>query len=142
PTSEVESGLHLQTGTRRKLVVALVVATGVAFPTGLAAAAPSVVPAPLTVLARSQSDLPQTNRLDPTLFANLATGITTVRTFNCGGTATGEGTGFLVGTSVVMTARHVIRGACSVKVLVAGTWMPSVGITSWYTRGRGDLNTG
>jgi len=64
-----------------------------------------------------------------------------IRTFTCGGTATGEGTGFLVGSSVVMTARHVIRGACRVKVLVDGTWMRSSGITSWYTRGRGDVNT-
>jgi hypothetical protein len=93
-----------------------------------------------TALSVSGAEVPQASHLDPSLFADLATGITLIRTFTCGGTATGEGTGFLVGTSVVMTARHVIRGACHVKVLVDGIWMRSAGITSWYTPGRGDLN--
>jgi hypothetical protein len=40
-----------------------------------------------------------------------------------------------------MTARHVIRGACHVKVLVDGGWMNVNGWTSWFKRGRGDINS-
>jgi len=83
---------------------------------------------------------PQVRELSPRLFSELASGIALVRTFNCGGNATGEGTGFLVGTSVVMTARHVVRGACRVKVLLQGKWIPVHRTTSWHTSGRRDLD--
>jgi hypothetical protein len=44
---------RLQVSTRRKLAVALVVAVGVAFPTSLSAAAPSVTSAPVIALCSS-----------------------------------------------------------------------------------------
>jgi hypothetical protein len=83
----------------------------------------------------------QTSFLSPELFAEFSTGIGLVRIFNCAGVPTAEGTGFLVGASVVMTARHVVRGACHVKVLLDGHWMTGSHWTSWSTPGRGDVNT-
>jgi hypothetical protein len=65
-----------------------------------------------------------------------------VRTFSCAGAATGEGTGFLVGTSVVMTARHVVRGACRVRVMVDGGWENAAAWKSWYHGGGRDTDTG
>jgi hypothetical protein len=61
-----------------------------------------------------------------------------VRTFNCAGTETGEGTGFLVGASVVMTARHVIHGACRATVLLDGKWMNADTAVSWSKTNRSD----
>jgi uncharacterized protein YjbI with pentapeptide repeats len=101
----------------------------------LAPTAEASVPFP-SGLSRLQSRF-----LDPGLFADLSSGIALVRTFNCGGTATGEGTGFLVGSSVVMTARHVTRGACRLKVSIDGGWVGVSGWTSWHKAGRADLNS-
>ena len=84
---------------------------------------------------------PAARTLDPGVFADLSTGVARVRTYTCGGQAQTEGTAFLVGTGVLMTARHVIRGACYVRVLLGGTWRRSISIASWYTRGRGDEST-
>lgn len=83
----------------------------------------------------------QTSFLSPGLFAQFATGIGLIRIFNCAGTPTAEGTGFLVGASVVMTARHVVRGACHVKVFLDGHWMTASHWTSWSTPGKEDAQT-
>jgi hypothetical protein len=39
-----------------------------------------------------------------------------------------------------MTARHVVHGACRVKVFVDGRWLGVKSTISWYTRGRGDID--
>ena len=67
------------------------------------------------------------------MFASIADGVVRVRTFDCGGSPKAEGSGFLVGESVVMTARHVVRGACSVKVRASGKWIRVVSGTFWTT---------
>jgi hypothetical protein len=76
--------------------------------------------------------------LDPSSFQELSSGITLIRTFTCSGVPTGEGTGFLVGSRVVMTARHVTHGACRTKVYVDNKWMSVAGVTSWSSRNRND----
>jgi S1-C subfamily serine protease len=76
---------------------------------------------------------PSGARLDPGRFAALATGIVLVRAYDCSGTARVEGTGFLVGARVVMTASHVVDGACTTKVQTSdGTWIPVDRATEWY----------
>ncbi len=93
-------------------------------------------------IVRSPSEAaPGSTSLDPVTFADLASGIGLVRDFNCAGKPTAEGTGFLVGTSVLMTARHVIHGACKVKVFIDGHWIRVKSSISWFTRGRGDVDT-
>jgi len=80
-----------------------------------------------------QAARPSRVRLDPEMFASIADGVVRVRTFDCGGSPKAEGSGFLVGESVVMTARHVVRGACSVKVRASGKWIRVVSGTFWTT---------
>ena len=52
------------------------------------------------------------------MFAEVSSGVALIHTYRCNGAPIGQGTGFLVGTSVVMTARHVVNGACRIRVRV------------------------
>lgn len=61
-----------------------------------------------------------------------------MRSFDCAGTATSEGTGFLVGGRVVMTARHLVKGSCSVKVKSGSRWLGVDRWTFWRSGTRGD----
>jgi hypothetical protein len=70
--------------------------------------------------------------LSPGKFAEVSTGIALIKTYGCGGRPIALGTGFLVGDSVVMTARHVVRGACRVRVSVNGEAFTSRRWGSWY----------
>ena len=56
--------------------------------------------------------------LSPAMFQEVSTGVALIRTYGCGGRPIAEGTGFLVGSSVLMTARHVVNGACRLRILV------------------------
>ena len=86
-----------------------------------------------TAATPARAARPSRVRLDPEMFASIADGVVRVRTFDCGGSPKAEGSGFLVGESVVMTARHVVRGACSVKVRASGKWIRVVSGTFWTT---------
>ena len=72
--------------------------------------------------------------LDPKLFSELATGVVLIRTFDCGGSPKTGGSGFLVGMSVVITARHVAfqskKFACKIKVRVGhpGSRLPRIAL--------------
>ena len=63
---------------------------------------------------------PDAVNLSPGLFATASTGVALIKTYGCQGRPLGSGSGFLVGSSVVMTARHVLTGACRAKVVVGG----------------------
>jgi len=97
----------------------------------------------LPAAPRADRAAPGNARLDPGTFADLATGVVLVRGFDCSGVARISGTGFLVGSSVVMTARHVVdpagaeaKFACHVKVRLDGRWV-TVARESWW-HGSGD----
>jgi hypothetical protein len=76
---------------------------------------------------------PATPAITPQIYAEVASGVALLRTRDCRGRPLGQGTGFLVGGRVVMTARHVVKGACSIRVnlgnksYTAGRW------TAWYS---------
>jgi len=59
-------------------------------------------------------------QLTPGLFSKISSGVALIRTYGCQGKPIAEGSGFLVGETVVMTARHVVEGACKVRVSVSG----------------------
>jgi S1-C subfamily serine protease len=74
--------------------------------------------------------------LDPQSFAEVASGVVLVRATGCPGGRTQTGSGFLVGTSVVMTAHHVVKGCRSARVLVQEkTWVDVAHSTYWRDRG-------
>lgn len=76
--------------------------------------------------------------ITPDLFREVSSGVARIQVRLCGGGA-GSGTGFLIGRRVVMTARHVIQGACSVRVVITGRSYGASRVISWYTTGRRDL---
>ena len=126
--SVIPNCLH---GSRRVVAsgVRLVVAAAILF--SFSATSSTAAPA-------SQTS-PALAKLTPALFAKLASGVVLIRGFDCSGTGKIEGTGFLVGQSVVMTARHVVdpagaeaKFACRVKVHVDGHWVAVNRMTWWY----------
>lgn len=95
--------------------------------TGLGALlAPGVAPAGPATLARTGA--PQVSTLSPGLFATVSTGVALIKTYRCNGAPVASGSGFLVGETVVMTARHVLTGACTARVFVGGE---SIDATRW-----------
>jgi hypothetical protein len=74
--------------------------------------------------------------LPPYRFAEIADGVVLIRTFSCRGSLIATGTGFLVGEAVVMTARHVIQGACRVQVRASGQWIRVTRSTWWRTNAQ------
>jgi hypothetical protein len=81
--------------------------------------------------------------LDPQSFAEVSSGIVLVQAANCRDGGISRGSGFLVGTSVVMTASHVVQGCRSVRVLVKEKrWVPVTSSINWSDRGgRLDVST-
>jgi hypothetical protein len=78
---------------------------------------------------------PSRGALSPELFHDVSTGIAYITTFSCSGRKLGTGSGFLVGESVVMTARHVLRGSCRARVKVDGERFRGVRWVYWGTGG-------
>lgn len=91
-------------------------ATKTGAPRGLLTALTAGVLA-LSSVASAEPDRAQ---LSPGLFEKVSTGVAYITTYTCAGRQVGQGSGFLIGRSVVMTARHVVRGACRVRVKVDG----------------------
>lgn len=104
--------------------------------------------------SRTAAQAPAAAKLTPTQFAQLSTGVVLIRGYGCsGGSWKVEGTGFLVGSDVVMTARHVVDPppsenvrVCRVKVDLDGKWVVATKTAWWYRSadptGRGtDLAT-
>ncbi len=116
------------------LVACLVLASAA----GIATASPA---------ASAPASRPAAAKLAPALFAQLSTGIVLIRGYGCaGGSWKVEGTGFLVGSGVVMTARHVVDPpasenvrVCHVKVDLDGKWVAATKTAWWY---RGSDPTG
>jgi hypothetical protein len=73
--------------------------------------------------------------VSPDTFKEVSSGVALIHTFGCGGKALGQGTGFLVGTKIVMTARHVTQGSCRIRVRVGGGTYTGTRVDSWYGGG-------
>jgi hypothetical protein len=71
------------------------------------------------------------SNLSPGLFQRVSSGVALIKTYTCGGRPIGQGSGFLVGSSVVMTARHVVNDACRVRVHVGGNTFEATRWVSW-----------
>ena len=82
--------------------------------------------------AGGRSDRPA---ISPAVFAKVASGVALIRTYDCSGRPVAEGTGFLVGKQLVMTARHVVAGACRVRALLGNRSYTTSLIKSWYSNG-------
>lgn len=75
--------------------------------------------------------------LSPARFSAISSGVVLIETSDCTGRAIGQGSGFLVGETVVMTARHVLESSCGIRVRVDGEWITGGPWTSWYGKSIG-----
>ncbi len=75
--------------------------------------------------------------IEPGAYEELASGVGRVVVRDCRSRLLAQGTGFLVGSKVVMTAHHVlaVRGACIVRVQIAGRTFVGNRWTSWHGPG-------
>ncbi len=89
----------------------------------------------LAALGMAPSPTSAASEVSPETFAEVSSGVALIRTYGCRGKPLGQGTGFLVGTSVVMTARHVVVGACRVRVRVSGADFVGKRTVFWYGGG-------
>jgi Trypsin-like peptidase domain len=78
---------------------------------------------------------PAATDVSPGVFNEVSTGVALITTFGCGGRWIAKGTGFLVGDSVLMTARHVLIGACNARIHVNGKNFQARSWSAW--RGGG-----
>jgi S1-C subfamily serine protease len=75
--------------------------------------------------------------LDPESFATVSSGVVKVKATNCKGGGIYWGSGFLVGTSVAVTAGHVTAGCRTVQVLVKNKqWIRVASEITWNDRNR------
>jgi S1-C subfamily serine protease len=71
--------------------------------------------------------------LDPQSFESISSGVVKIKATSCKGGGTSLGSGFLVGTSVVVTAHHVVAGCRRAQVLVQNReWIPVAASTYWF----------
>ena len=76
--------------------------------------------------------------IDPGDFAELSTGIGRVVVRDCQNHLLSQGTGFLVGTRVLMTAHHVldVPHACQVRIQIGARTYTVDRWTAWHGRGK------
>jgi Trypsin-like peptidase domain len=90
----------------------------------------------------------QRQAITPATYASIASGVALIKTFTCSGRPLAQGTGFLVGSRVLMTARHVIaevKGACIVRAYMGNSSYTGSFIRFWSSsatnQGSVDLAT-
>jgi hypothetical protein len=74
-------------------------------------------------------------QVTPALFNEVASGVALIKTYRCNNQPVAQGTGFLVGDSVVMTARHVLLGACKARIYVDKDVFSAKRWVYWYGSG-------
>ncbi len=72
----------------------------------------------LLTLAAAFLSVGPAHALDPKTFAEVSSGVGRIHVYSCNGRLMGQGTGFLIGTKLMMTAKHVVAGGCSAKVFM------------------------
>ena len=96
----------------------------------------------MTLGAGTTSASPTKPALNPELLPQISKGVARIQVRRCGtGRLLGQGTGFLIGQRVVMTARHVVDGpsGCRViRVIVAKRTYSASRLIYWETAGAGD----
>lgn len=92
----------------------------------------------LTFTSLAASAAPTQATLSPGLFERVSSGVAYVTGSTCSGQRVSQGSGFLIGRSVVMTARHVVRGACRINVKVASRKHRVTAWTYWRGSARSD----
>jgi hypothetical protein len=85
-------------------------------------------------LAVSASGQTSRRSLSPQMYAKVASGVALILTRDCSGHPQFQGTGFLVGKQLVMTARHVVAGACAVRVVLDGHSYQASTVRFWSSR--------
>ena len=78
-------------------------------------------------------------KLSPAKFTEVSSGVVLIQAQRCDGTPFGQGTGFLIGTTVVLTARHVLEKSCRSRVLSNGKWIDGGPWTDWYGPNYGSV---
>jgi S1-C subfamily serine protease len=124
---------------RRTTVLLLGIGLALAVAGSTSAVAPNA-PATLSLRPTTLAG-PAQPSIRPELFSKIATGVARIQTRTCSGRLLGQGTGFLIGEQVIMTARHVleVKGACSYRAIVRGRSYGGERISYWYTAGARDL---
>jgi len=75
--------------------------------------------------------------LDPAAFATISSGVVKIKATGCKGGGTSWGSGFLVGTSVVVTADHVVNDCRRAQVLVKNrSWIPVKSSITWHDKNK------
>jgi Trypsin-like peptidase domain len=87
----------------------------------------------VVLCAAPASSAPDARSITPKVFSEVATGVVRITTRNCKNRPLGQGTGFLVGSRVVMTARHVLVGGCSIRATVGGRSYSGSRVLYWYS---------
>ena len=90
--------------------------------------------------SNAESALRAPRQVSPQTFARVASGVAFLRYSDCpggggpSGFAVGGGTGFLVGSQVVMTARHVLLAttSCRLQVQLGSSWYGVTFPKAWY----------
>ena len=83
----------------------------------------------------------RSNDATTTTPASASKGVALIRPFACNGKALAQGSGFLVGSSVVMTTRHALIGACRVRVTVNGKTATSTQWINWFDKQTSEAAT-
>lgn len=106
---------------------------------GVRVAALAVVAAWMTSTTPSATGAPSASRVSPETFARVASGVALIRSApDCEGkTRPGYGTGFLVGSRVIVTATHGVGlseklRACLIQVRLSGRWYDASFVKAWY----------
>jgi Trypsin-like peptidase domain len=85
------------------------------------------------LVAGASLSVSSASALDPQSFEEISSGVVKIRATNCRGGGTGFGSGFLIGTSVVVTAHHVVKDCRQAQVLVNNRqWIPVAATTHWF----------
>ncbi len=91
----------------------------------------------VVALCTGAAVVPSAGAIDPGAYEELASGVGRIVVRDCQSRLLSQGTGFLVGSKVVMTAHHVldVPDACMVRIQIAGRTYVGARWTGWHGQG-------